>query len=237
MTWVTLRIISIHILKQPANQLKNMDILKYLDLPPDYQPNPESDPIRFLLQNIRIIPKHFAQKFAQITTPKQRTVIAIIRNRRTKFTQSNPIELTFESAKKVWPLLWTGDPSDGGPKRGHAEGLEEKDWADREFLGGAKQHVGKLGTLLGDYEEERAAERFRMERRRGEAEEPFIPEEDEDTSDEEDLASAPPEEESPDEARLAFERLIRERFIYGLLDVNKSLRFLNFSMADSRFIV
>lgn len=215
-----------------------MDILKYLGLPPDYQPNPESDPIRFLSKNIRIIPKHFSQKFAQSTTPKQRTAIPIIRNRRTKFAQSNPTELTFESAGKAWPLLWTGDPTDGGPRRGQAERLEEKDWADREFLGGAKQHVGKLGILLGDYEEERTAERFRTERRRREAEEPFIPEEDEDsTSGEEDLTSTPPEEDSPEEARSAFERLIRERFIYGLLDVDESLRFPNFPMAHNRFLV
>ena len=104
-------------------------------------------------------------------------------------------------------------------------------------MGGAKQHVGKLGSLLGDYEEERAAERFRMERRRREVEEPFIPEEDEDTSDEEDLVSAPPEEESPEEARLAFERLVRERFIYGLLDVNKSSCFFDFSKAEDLLLV
>ena len=66
-----------------------------------------------------------------------------------------------------------------------------------------------------------------MERQRRGADEPFIPEEDEDTSDEEDLAPAPPEEESPEEARLAFERLVRERFIYGLLDVNKISCFLD----------
>jgi len=200
-----------------------MDILKYLGLPPDYQPNPDSDPIRFLSQNVRIIPAHFSHTFAQNTTPKQRTVIPVIRNRRTKFTQSNPPELSFQSAKAAWPLLWTGDFS-GGVQRGRAEGLEEKDWADHEFLGGAKQHVGKLGALLGGYEEERAAGRTRMERRRREAEEQFIPEEDEDTSDEEDLTPAPPEAESPEAARLAFERLVRERFIYGSLDVNKSFR-------------
>ena len=211
-----------------------MDILKYLGLPPDYQPNPESDPIRFLSQNIRIIPKHFAQTFIQSTTPKQRTVIPAIRNRRTKFTQSNPTELSFESAKREWPLLWTGSDSSepGGPRRGRAEGLEEKNWAEHEFLGGAKQHVGKLGALLGDYEEERTAERFRTERRQREAEEPFIPEEDEDTSGEEDLAPAPPEEEPPGEARLAFERLIRERFIYGLLDVKKSSCFSDLPKAN-----
>lgn len=212
-------------------------MLKYLGLPPDYQPNPESDPIRFLSQNIRIVPRHFAQKFAQNTTPKQRTAIPVIRNRRTKFTQSNPTELSFESARKAWPLLWTGDPADGGPRRGQAERLEEKNWADHEFLGGAKQHVGKLGTLLGDYEEERAAERFRLERRRRETEEPFIPEEDEDTSDEEDLAPVPPEEESREEARLAFERSVRERFIYGLLDVNKPFCFPNFPKADVHSLV
>ena len=209
-----------------------MDILNYLGLPPDYQPSPESDPVRFLSQNIRIIPKHFAQKFAQSTTPKQRTVIPTIRNRRTKFTQSNPTELSFESAKRTWPLLWAGDPSEGGPRRGRAEGLEEKNWADREFLGGAKQHVGKLGTLLGDYEEERAAERSRINRRRREAEEPFIPEEDEDTSDEEDPVLAPPGQESPEEARSLFERSIMEKFIYGLLVVNKSFCFLGLSNAD-----
>jgi hypothetical protein len=214
-----------------------MDILNYLGLPPDHQPNPESDPIRFLSQNIRIIPKHFAPTFAQATTPKQRTAIPAIRNRRTKFTQSNPTELSFESAKKAWPLLWTGDPSSGGQRRGQAERLEEKHWAEHEFLGGAKQHVGKLGALLGGYEEERAAERFRTERRRREVEEPFIPEEDEDTSDEEDLAPAPREEESPEEARLTFERLVRERFIYGLLDVSKSFCFPGSPNADNHFLV
>lgn len=200
-----------------------MDILNYLGLPPDYQPNPDSDPIRFISQNIQIIPAHFAQKFSRTTTPKQLTVIPAIRNRRTKFTQSNPPELSFESAKRTWPSLWAGDPSESRPRRAQAEGSEEKTWADHEFLGGAKQHIGKLGALLADYEEERATERFRVERRRMEAEEPFIPEEDEDTSDEEDLTSAPPPGEPPEEARLVFERSIKERFIYGLLDaVNPS---------------
>lgn len=214
-----------------------MDTLRYLGLPLDYQPHPESDPIRFLSENIRIIPAHFSQRFAQWTTPKQRTVIPAIRNRRTKFTQSNPTELSFESAKKAWPLLWTSDASDGGQRRGRAEGLEEKDWADREFLGGAKQHVGKLGALLGDYEQERAAERLRLERRQREAVESCIPEEDQDTSDEEDLGSAPPEAESLEEARSVFERMIRERFIYGLLDVKISFCFLDFSKTNNRFLV
>lgn len=214
-----------------------MDILTYLGLPPDYQPNPESDPIRFLSKNIHIVPKHLAPRFTRWTTPKQLTVIPTIRNRRTKFTQSSPAELSFESAKKTWPLLWIGDLPGSGSRRGRAEGLEEKDWVDREFLGGGKQHVGKLGALLADYEEERAAETARMERRRREAEELFIPEEDEDTSDEEDLTSAPPapEEESLEDLRLAFERSIKERFIYGSLDVNKLFSSPNFSIADGNF--
>lgn len=214
-----------------------MDILRYLGLPPDYQPHPESDPIHFLSKNVKIIPAHFSQRFALSTTPKQRTAISVIRNRRTKFTQSNPTELSFESAKRAWPLLWTSDASDGGQRRGRAEGLEEKDWADHEFLGGAKQHVGKLGSLLGDYEQERAAERLRLERRQREAVEPFVPEEDEDTSDEEELGSALPEAETLEEARLAFERMIRERFIYGLLDVKISFCFLDFSKANNHSLV
>jgi hypothetical protein len=115
--------------------------------------------------------------------------------------------------------------------------LEEKKWADREFLGGAEQHVGKLGVLLRGYEEERVVERFRVERRRREAEEPFIPEEDEDTSDEEDLTLAPPERESLEEARLAFGRSIREKFIYGLLDVINFLGSPGFPKADKHLSV
>ena len=45
-------------------------------------------------------------------------------------------------------------------------GKEEEEWASKQFLDGKKMHVGKLGPLLGGYEEEREAERVRTIRRR-----------------------------------------------------------------------
>jgi hypothetical protein len=90
---------------------------------------------------------------------------------------------------------------------------------------GKTKHIGKLGSLLGDYEEEREAERVRTMRRERtremERESDLIPEEDDDTDEEpEDATGVEEEEESEAEARLAFERLIKERFIYGLLEVS-----------------
>jgi len=195
-----------------------MDVLKYLGLPPDSQPNPQFDPIPFLSQNIRNIPANILHAFSESTTPKERTSIPIVRNRRFKFTESNPHELRFDSAKSSWPTLWQGTE-----RRGQVEGQDEKKWVENEFLGGSiKQHVGKLGTLLGDYEEEREAQRFRAQRREQMAES-FVPEEDEETDEEQDeeVARLPIKEEpeSPEQARASFERLIRERFIYGLLEV------------------
>jgi len=102
------------------------------------------------------------------------------------------------------------------------EGKDERDWVQNGFLEGAMKHVGKLGTLLGDYEEEREAERVRILRRERAAEVAFVPEEDSDSEDEEmeeDESITPVDEEmKPEEAKASFERLVRERFIYGLLD-------------------
>jgi hypothetical protein len=99
------------------------------------------------------------------------------------------------------------------------EGQDERDWVQSSFLEGFMKHVGKLGSLLGDYEEEREAERVRVLRRERAAETAFVPEEDSDSDDEEDDPVIPTDEEmKPEEAKAAFERLVRERFIYGLLD-------------------
>jgi hypothetical protein len=192
-----------------------MDALQFLGLPSDSQPNPESNPIPFLFQNVRSLPANILLKFSESTTPKERTVIPVIRNRRFKFSESNPRELRFESAITTWPELWKGPVL-----RGQAEGNDEKKWAEQEFMGGKiKQHVGKLGRLLGDYEEEREAERFRIQRRQQAAVEPFVPEEDAD-SDDEDLPPAQEEEpESEQQSQVTFERLVKEKFIYGLLEV------------------
>jgi len=97
------------------------------------------------------------------------------------------------------------------------EGQDERDWVMNDgFLKGSMKHVGKLGTLLGDYEEEREAERVReLRRERRVVEDEFVPEEDSDSDDPE-----PVEEVKPEEAKALFERVVRERFIYGLLDVS-----------------
>lgn len=104
------------------------------------------------------------------------------------------------------------------------EGQDERDWVQASFLEGSTIHIGKLGALLGDYEEEREAERVRVLRRERAAETAFVPEEDSDSDEEEDSLAVTPdpadEGMKPEEAKAAFERLVRERFIYGLLDVS-----------------
>ncbi|KII94882.1 hypothetical protein PLICRDRAFT_149156 [Plicaturopsis crispa FD-325 SS-3] len=196
-------------------------ILSYLGLPREYEPSPETSPVDFLLAHLRELPPHLVSTFTLITSPKQRTIIPTIRNRRLKYTSSDPPELSFTSARRTWPTLWSGRE-----RRGQEEGSEEKAWANSVFLGGLKTHVGKLGGLLGDYEEEREAERIRTIRRERAAEEAFVPEEDSDSEDSDDdppgaqagSAAIEQEQETEEEAKSAFERLVRERFIYGLLE-------------------
>ena len=189
-------------------------ILKYLGLPLDYHPSPTDQPVEFLKKHIRELPPQLLQPFSVIANAKERTAISIIRNRRLRYTTFRPTELSFEVAKDKWPSLWTGR---GRP--GQTEGSEEKKWVNREFLGGAKQQVGKLGTLLGDYAAEREAEQIRVLRRQA-AEDAFVPEEDDDGEDSEEELPMNIPEDSPEELRDTFERVIRERFIYGILDVS-----------------
>ncbi|KAH7931227.1 hypothetical protein BV22DRAFT_1101187 [Leucogyrophana mollusca] len=188
------------------------DVLAYIGLPVDYEPLPSTSPISFLQTHLHQLPPHITQRFSLITTPKQRTVIPEIRNRRLRHTEANPPDLGFTIAKARWPLLWQGRE-----RRGQEEGQEERDWAVKGFLGGTKQHIGKLGTLLGDYEEEREAERVRDIRRQQATPDEFVPEEDESDSDD-GVATGDLLEESPEEAKASFERLVKERFIYGLLE-------------------
>ena len=72
--------------------------------------------------------------------------------------------------------------------------------------------------------EEREAEKVRNMRRREAEIAESLPEEDEDTTDEDEPPPQNIEDESPKDAQIWFVRLIKERFIYGLLDV--SLRHL-----------
>ncbi|EJD03684.1 uncharacterized protein FOMMEDRAFT_56488, partial [Fomitiporia mediterranea MF3/22] len=195
-------------------------ILDYLRLDEDCRPLPSEDPIAFLQQHqhLKRLPPNLLSSFSSITSPKQRTIITAIRNRRLNFANSSPHELEFDRARDTWPQLWQGNGQDRPNWRvEERENRDEKVWADSQFLGGERQHVGKLGTLLGNYEEERAAERMRTSRRR--VVEEFVPEEDSDESDNDnDVTNSTWPDNSSEENKVNFERLIRERFIYGLLD-------------------
>lgn len=211
-------------------------ILRFLGLPVDgtYAPSPATQPLEFLKQNIHILPPHLLIKFSSITSPKQRVTLPIIRNRRLRYTETNPQEFDFSSARNTWPMLW-----EGRERRGAEEGKAEKDWVKDDFLAGLSKHVGKLGALLGGYEEEREAERVRTLRREAAAEEPFVPEEDDESDSDDDNGMEQVTEnlanlETDQDARLLFERRIRERFIYGLLEVN-SIILVNLKHADSLY--
>lgn len=212
---MTGRVLKLRVMSAPVF---NKDAsLKYLGLPPDFSPSPETNPISFLNQFLSNLPPHILLHYSSITTPKQRTVIAQIRNRRLQYTHRNPPELRFESARNTWPELWQGRE-----RRGKEEGEDERSWAQSDFLQGDRQHVGKLANLLAEYEEEREAERVReLRRSRAVDEDDFVPEEDTDSDvDDNTGANEPPETESAEQAKASFERLVRERFIYGLLDVS-----------------
>lgn len=188
--------------------LQESAILSYIGLPLECEPRPSSSPIEFLQKYLHILPPHLIIGFSSVTTPKQRSVIADIRNRRLVYTETRPKQLTFGEARNRWAHLWPGQG-----RQAQEAAQEEKEWADEGFLGGGAQQVGKLGTLLADYEEEREAERMRQVRRQRTRED-FVPEEEEDSESE--LSEA----ESPEEQRATFERQIKELFIYGLLEVS-----------------
>lgn len=92
---------------------------------------------------------------------------------------------------------------------------------ETSFIGGGRTHVGKLGSLLSGYEEERGWERERAMRRQN-AQDDFVPEEDDDTDEDEELPppSTTGEPRSFEQSKESFERVLKERFIYGLLDVS-----------------
>lgn len=197
---------------------EEIPILTYLGLEKDgsYLPSPTNQPIEFLIKHINHLPPHLLLKFSPIISPKQRTEIHVIRNRRLTYLNSSPSELSFNSARHTWPTIWPGRE-----RRGIEEGNDEEQWAETGFMQGTTKHVKKLGHLLRDYEEEREAERVRNIRRAQMAAEQdeFIPEE-EDDSDEDPPVTL--EEENDADLKEEFDRRIRERFIYGLLDVSNS---------------
>ena len=83
--------------------------------------------------------------------------------------------------------------------------------------------------LLAGYEEERSAERVRAQRRAAADELDRIPEEEdsdegeeEEEEEEEEQVQPPVEEDSVEDAKTWFLRRVRERFIYGLLEVRQA---------------
>ena len=188
--------------------------LIYLGLPQNYEPSPDTEPIAFLSKHLLQLPPHLLMNYTYITTPKQRTAIATIRNRRLHYANRNPPDLQFNYARATWPDLWQGQERQVGQN-----GDDERAWVQSEFLEGKKQFVGKLGNLLASYEEERESEGIRMLRRnRATVENDFVPEEDSDS----DNDSQPPQEtETEEEVKASFERLIREFFVYGRLEVSE----------------
>lgn len=189
-------------------------VLIYLGLPQTYEPSPQSAPVEFLRKHVRELPPHMLRLFSESTTPRERTAVPTIRNRRLKYAETMPPELSLVNAKSAWPTLW-----EGWERPGKEQGKDEKDWAEKEFMGGtSKQQVGKLGALLADYEEERESERVRTIRRQRAEYIESLPEEDEDSDESDDEASTPPEA-PPAEKEVMFLRVVKERFIYGFLEV------------------
>ena len=197
-----------------ATDFDGSPILSYLALPQDYQPSPKTAPVEFLRKHVRELPPHLLVLFSANTSPKERTVVPEIRSRRLKYAQTKPPELSLVDAKSTWPALW-----EGRERPGTDQAKAEKEWVDKEFLGGStRQRVGKLGELLGDYEEERESERVRTVRRQRAEYIESLPEEDEESDEgEDDLEPIP--EPSPAENEEWFLRDVKERFIYGFLEV------------------
>jgi hypothetical protein len=195
--------------------MSDFDHIKtYLALDEDYQPDPQADPVQFLTKHLYHLPPELASLFSSVTNPKQRTLVPAIRNRRLKYADSHPPELSFNAARSSWPNLWHGRNTVADEA-----GKEERRWVEDCFLPGETKHVGegKLAGLLSAYEQEREAERvhvLRQEHANG------IEEEEDSDSDDSQPDS---EQESEAGIQLWFERTIKERFIYGLLTVCSSL--------------
>ncbi|EKM59797.1 uncharacterized protein PHACADRAFT_170407 [Phanerochaete carnosa HHB-10118-sp] len=195
-------------------------VLKYLGLPRDYEPSPVKQPEQFLAQYMRSLPQDLLVLFTPHVNAKQRTKLPTIRNRRLRYFDSDPPEFQMPLAKATFSSLWPG-PVGNMQDVARREVEDEKEWADREFMDGRTEgrQVGKLAELLGTWTEEREAERARDLRREQREAEEAIPEEEEDTDDEDAAAAAAQEELSPQEMVELFKRRLKERFIYGLLDV------------------
>ena len=199
------------------SQFNETLVLSYLGLPGGYKPAPHTEPIEFLEKHIRALPPHLVSHFSLITVPKQRTVIRTVRNRRLKYVNLNPGRIDSDLLRNEWHATRGGV---GGP--GKEAGGEEREWVRTSFLDGSTvQHVGKLGKLLAEEEEARVLERARSIRRERATIEQSIPEEDDESDESADdvnrIEASEGTEAANDEE--VFRRVLKEQFIYGLLEV------------------
>lgn len=174
------------------DQLTVQSTLKYLGLPIDYKPAPDQEPFEFLSLHVAVLPQAYLSAFSDAVTPRQRTSIRLIKNRRTQYAvNGNPSALRWDRARRLEPYIWnsmnTGitvnptAPPPPPPRPGADAAEDEREWADSNFMGyqstpsrsaaagpigssAQKGYVGRLGDLLAEYEEEREAERLRTSR-------------------------------------------------------------------------
>ncbi|KAG8791660.1 hypothetical protein FRC12_008506 [Ceratobasidium sp. 428] len=206
-------------------------ILKYLSLDADYTPSPFENPIEFLRRHITQLPPHLLVLFSNhpSVTPRARASIPTIKNRRCYYAVEEPRALDPDVLSRtdadIWDLVNEERPQGQTTQRPTApepdeDVTDERTWADEEFQGGVKGHVGKIGELLAELEGERTRERQRAIRRqaavararREETEEEF-----DESSDEEDEDEQEVPQRQLDAPEKDLRRVVRERFISGLL--------------------
>jgi len=215
-------------------------VLRYLSLPETYTPNPSTLPIAFLRLHLSILPSSILQHFSFLLSPRQRTTLSAIRNRRLTYHTSAPTAFSFPIARNKWVDIWD-EIAPGAvlqenwrdTSKSYAE--DEKAWAEAAFLDGetVAGKKSRLGRLLADYEEERVGEveranrsarlRKREARKAGDREaelQDTEEEEEEEELSEDDQDAAPAVDNQ--QLKGTFERVLKERFIAGLLKVSLS---------------
>lgn len=228
----------------PSSDLNNVSepeidkqVLRYLSLPADYTPKPSAAPLDFLRQHLSNLPSSLLQHhFAPLLTPLTRTTIPTIRNRRLAYHSSAPAIFTFPVARNQWVQIWDEIApgsilNENWREQASRGGKDEESWAEGSFLKDREVagNRSRLGKLLGAYEEERIGDEERQKRskrlrerntRRSEELHAQEAESDEEESEE----SSDEDSKAVDNQHLkaVFERVLKERFIDGRLNVRTS---------------
>lgn len=218
-----------------VHQFDGGPLLRYLALDADYTPSPDENPIEFLKRHMSQLPPHLLVLFDTNpkATPRARATVPAIRNRRCNYAATEPKALDPDVLSKSDAAVWDLVNEERAqaltirrpPEQQDEDVADERDWASNQFHDGVKVHVGKIGELLAQLEGERKRELERAVRREAVAararEEETLEEEEESTDEEE------PEPSSHTTNRLDplnpendLRRIIRERFISGLLSVS-----------------